>query len=146
MLDHREQHVAHLALVFRGHQHEVWNAAQICDIQKSVMRWAITAGHTATIETKLHIQILNADVVDQLIKPALQKRRIDRADWCQTFTRHAGGKRYAMLLGNADIERTIGKLSRAVQMPVPSGIAAVSATIFSSRPISSASVLPKTVV
>ena len=73
VLDHREQHVAHFAFVFRRHQNDVWNGAKVSDVEQPVMRLSIAAGNAATIETKLHVQILNTDVVDHLVKAALEK-------------------------------------------------------------------------
>src|SRR6476661_3129872 len=63
MLDHGEQHVAQLGLIFRGHEHKVGNAAQIRNIQQPVMRWTVAPSNATAIEAKLYIQILNADIV-----------------------------------------------------------------------------------
>ena len=78
------------------------------------MRRAIAAGNAAAIETELHIQILNADVMNQLIKSALKESGIDRANRFQAFTRHSGGKGHAMLFGDAHIKRSFGKLLQRV--------------------------------
>ena len=120
---------------------------QIGDVQQSVVRWTIATRDAAAIQAKLHIQILNADVVNHLIEGALQESRVDRANRFQSFARHAGRKGDAVLFGDAHIKRAFGKFCySASQTPVPSGMAAVSATIFSSFAINSQSVSPKTVV
>ena len=85
-------------------------ATQVSDVQQAVMCLSVTAGNAAAIETELHVEILDTDVVNQLIETALQESRIDRANRLESFTRHARGKRDAVLLGNADVEGSIGKL------------------------------------
>src|SRR6266480_1124578 len=97
MLGHREKHVPHFAFVFRRHQNDVWDAAQISDVEQAMMRWPIAAGDAAAIETELHVEILNADVVNHLIERALQKSRVDRADGLQSFARKTGRKSHTML-------------------------------------------------
>src|ERR1051325_9647975 len=110
VLQHREHHVAHLAFVFRRHHDDVWHGAQVRDVEQTMMRLAVAARDTATVETELHVQILDADVVYQLIETTLQEGRVDRADWLQSFARHASGKRDAVLLGEADVERHMRKI------------------------------------
>src|ERR1700754_1094741 len=110
VFEHRVEHVAHFAFIFRRHHNDVWNASKVRDVQQTVMRLSVTTGNAAAIETKLHVQILNADVVNHLIEAALKKRRIDRTDGLESLTRHARSKRDAMLLGNANVKRTFRKL------------------------------------
>src|SRR6476659_5613135 len=74
------------------------------------MRLSVAASDAAAIETKLHVQILNADVVDHLIEAALKKRRIDCANGFETLARQTRRKRDAVLFGDADVERSLGKL------------------------------------
>src|SRR6185503_1182659 len=74
VLQHRKHHVAHLAFIFRRHHDDVWNGTQISDVEQSVMRLPVAAGNTTTVKTELHVQILYADVVYQLIETALQER------------------------------------------------------------------------
>ena len=64
VLDHREQHVAHLAFVFRRHQDDVRHGAQIRDVEQAVMSLSVATGDTAAVHAKLHVQILDADVVN----------------------------------------------------------------------------------
>src|SRR6185369_4338405 len=92
------------------HHDDVWDRTQLRDVEQAMMRLPVAAGDTAAIETELHVQILDADVVYHLIKTALQESRVDRADGFQSFARHARRKRDAVLLSDADVERTIGKL------------------------------------
>ena len=46
-----------------------------------MMRRAIPAGDPASIQAELHIEILNADIMNQLVESALEKRRVNCADW-----------------------------------------------------------------
>src|SRR6185369_11503055 len=109
VFEHGKQHVAHFAFIFRRHQDDVGYRTKICDVEQSVMSLAIAAGDAAAIETKLHVQILDADVVYYLVETALQEGRIDRAHRLQSFTRKTGRERDTVLLGNTDVERSIGK-------------------------------------
>ena len=85
MFDHREEHVAHLAFVFWRHHDYVWHAAQIGDVEQSMMSRSISAGNATTVEAKLNVQILNTNIMNKLIECALQERRVDRADWLQSL-------------------------------------------------------------
>ena len=109
MLDHGKQHIAHLAFIFRRHQNHVRHASQVGNIQQSMMRRAVTSGNPAAIQAELDVQVLNADIVNQLIERALQKRRVDRADRLQAFNGQSRGKSHAVLFGDTDIERAFGK-------------------------------------
>src|SRR6267154_2929232 len=73
------------------------------------MRGSVTSGNATSIQTKLDVQVLNAHIVDQLIKGALQKGRVNRADRLQSFAGQPGRKSHAMLFSYADIERAFGK-------------------------------------
>src|SRR5215213_3840059 len=110
VLQHRKHHVAHLAFIFRRHHDDVWNGTKIRDVEQAVMGLPVTAGDPAAVETKLHVQILDADVVYHLIETALQECRVNRTHGLQSFARHSRCKRDAVLLGDANVERTIGKL------------------------------------
>ena len=109
MLNYRQHHVAHLALVFWGHHNDVRHSPKIGDVEQAVMSWAIATGYAPTVETELDVQILDADIVDYLVKRALQERGINGTDRLQPFTRHSGRKRHAMLFGNSHIERSFRK-------------------------------------
>ena len=71
MFQHREEHVAHFAFVFRRHEDDVRHWPQVRDVEQAVVRLAVAAGNAAAIETELHVQILNADVVNHLVETAL---------------------------------------------------------------------------
>src|SRR5215213_11029262 len=110
MFKHREHHVAHLAFILWRHHDDVWYRSQVRDIEQAMVCLSVATGNAAAIETKLHVQILNTNVVDQLIEATLKERGIDRANRFESFTRQAGSKSNAVLLGNTDVERTFRKL------------------------------------
>src|ERR1051325_2688144 len=109
VFEHRKQHVAHLAFVFRRHQDDVGDRAKICNVEQPVVSLSVAAGNSTAIETKLYVQILNADVVDYLVEAALKKRRIDRANGFQSFARHSSRERDAVLLRDTDVKRSLRK-------------------------------------
>src|SRR5436853_2302949 len=75
-----------------------------------MMSLPVAAGDPAAIHTELNVQVLNADVVNELVESTLQKSRINCADWDQSLTRQAGRESDAVLLGDADVKRAIRKL------------------------------------
>src|SRR5687767_15265245 len=84
VLQHRVEHVAHLAFVFRRHHDDIRDRAKVSDVEQPVMCLSIAPGDPAPIQTEFDVQILNANVMDQLIESALQERRVDRANRFQT--------------------------------------------------------------
>src|SRR3982751_246003 len=77
MLDHGEHHVAHLAFVLRRHHYNVWHSTKVSDVEQAMVSLSVAACDSTTIQTELHVQVLNTNVVDQLIKTSLQECRID---------------------------------------------------------------------
>src|ERR1051325_4025854 len=53
VLQHRVEHVAHLAFILRRHHDDVWHWPQVSDIEQSVVCLAVTTGDAAAIETKV---------------------------------------------------------------------------------------------
>ena len=98
------------------------------------MGCAVGADEAGAVDREAHRQILDRDVMHNLVVGALQEGRIDRAERLEALGGEARGEGDCVLLGDADIEGAIGKPCRKVD-PVPAGIAAVTATIFSSSPL-----------
>ena len=65
---------------------------------------AVGADEACAIEHETHRQPLDGDVVDDLVVGALQEGRIDRHKRFVALRSQSGRKRYAVLLGDADIE------------------------------------------
>ena len=74
------------------------------------------------------MQILQANIVQNLVIATLQKSRINRHDGHQAFGRHTGSKSHRVLLGDADVIGASGNFARRLSMPVPLPIAAVMPT------------------
>ena len=68
------------------------------------MGWAICAHYSGPVDGECDIQMLNADVMDQLIVGALQKGRIDRDDRLHTIAGGARRKCQGMLFRNSHIK------------------------------------------
>ena len=49
MLEHGVKHVAHLALILRGHENDVRDTPKICDVEKTVVRWTVSTGDAAAV-------------------------------------------------------------------------------------------------
>ena len=80
VLDHRVEHVAHLALVLRGHGDDVRDGAQVGDVEEAVVRRPVAADDACAIHAELDVQVLKTNVVDDLVECALQESRVDGAD------------------------------------------------------------------
>ena len=107
--DLRRDHVDEFGFVRRRHHHEVRQAAQIGDVERTGMGRAVGADEAGAIEREAHRQALDRDVVHDLVIGALQEGRIDRAERLVAFRREPGREGHRMLLGNADIEGALGK-------------------------------------
>ena len=126
-------HVHEFGLVRRGHDRHVRQAAEIREVERARVRRPVGDHEACAIDREAHRQVLDGDVVHHLVVAALQERRIDRAERLAALPRQARGEGHRMLLGDAHVERRLGNASPKRSSPVPDGIAAVIATIFSSR-------------
>ena len=140
-------HVDQLGLVGRRHHHEIGQGGEIGDVEAAGMGRAVGADQPGPVDREAHRQILDRDVVHHLIVGALQEGRIDRAEGPHALRGEAGGEGHRMLLGDADVEHAVGEFARRTcRARCPDGIAAVIATIFSSRSASAISALANTPV
>ena len=74
-------------------------------------------------------QVLDDDIVHDGVEPPLQEGGVDRDDGPDALGREARGERHRVLLGDPDVEYAVGVLSTWTgARPVPSSIAAVTAT------------------
>jgi hypothetical protein len=76
---------------------------------------------------------LDGHVVHHLVVAALQEGRIDRHERLHAVGGEAGGEGHRVLLGDADVEGAVREAFWKRSRPVPDGMAAVMATILSSR-------------
>ena len=70
---------------------------------------AVGADEAGAVDGEADRQFLDRHVMDDLIIAALEEGRIDRAERLVAFGREAGGEGDRMLLGDADVERALGK-------------------------------------
>ena len=74
------QHVHELSLVARSHHHDVRQRAEVGDVESAVVGRAVVADQAGAVHRKDDVELLEADVVDDLVVAALQERRVDRGD------------------------------------------------------------------
>src|SRR6266496_4872616 len=55
VFEHRQHHIAHFAFILRRHDNDVWDAAQISDVEQPVVRRTIASRDAAPIKAKLHV-------------------------------------------------------------------------------------------
>ena len=67
---------------------------------------AVCADQPASIQRKNHGQVLQGDIVQKLVKPALQERRINGDHRMHALAGEPCGKGNRVLLGDADVEIT----------------------------------------
>jgi hypothetical protein len=114
MIDGRVEHVLKFVFIFWGHDHHVRDYSKKGKIEDAMMSRAVIADNTASVNGERYRQVGQADIMYDLIKGTLQKRRIDGNNGPQAFNGHAGSKGYGMLLGYADIKKSVGKAFREV--------------------------------
>ena len=108
---------------------------------------AVGADEAGAVDGEAHRQMLDRDIMHHLVVAALQEGGIERAEGLVALAGEAGGEGHRMLLGDGDVEGALGEgLARTVSRPVPAGMAAVMATILSSRSASAIRLLAKTLV
>ncbi len=100
----RVHHVRQLILVFGNHVDDVGNAAQIADVEQPVVRGTIISGEPASIHAEDNRQVLQANVMHDRVKGALQEGRVDGAEGAEARSRHASGKDDRVLFGDAYVE------------------------------------------
>jgi hypothetical protein len=71
VFDHREQHVAHFALILRRHHDDVGHGAKISNVEEAMVSLTVTTRDATTIQAELYVQVLNTNVMDQLVKTSL---------------------------------------------------------------------------
>ena len=103
------QHVHEHRLVARRHQHHVRQAAQVGDVEGAVVGRAVVADEPGAVHREHDVQLLEADVVDDLVEAALEEGRVDRGDRLRALEREPGGEQDGVLLGDADVVVAVGQ-------------------------------------
>ena len=98
------QHAREHRLVARGHEDDVGQAAQVGDVEGAVVRRAVVAHEAGAVHGEDDVELLQADVVDDLVVGALQEGRVDGAHRLGALERQPGGEEHGLLLGDAHVE------------------------------------------
>mmetsp|Transcript_16006 Transcript_16006/g.53638 ORF Transcript_16006/g.53638 Transcript_16006/m.53638 type:complete len:233 (-) Transcript_16006:939-1637(-) len=115
-LDHPHE----LDLVCRRHDNDVGEGPQVRQVEAAVMGWPVVADETRTVDHEANRERLNDAVVNDLVVPSLEEGGVNGTEGLQAIHCHAGSESHRVLLGDADVERSLGKdLSELVQ-PRPS--------------------------
>jgi hypothetical protein len=108
-------------------------AAQKGQVELTLMGCPVFSHQAAAVDGEYDWQSFDTDIMDNLIVGALQESGVDGDDRSKTLGRQSGRKGDAMLFGNSHIEESDAEnVPQNGSVPVPSGMAAVTATILSS--------------
>ena len=113
----RRHHVHQLGFIRRRHDDEARETTEIGDVERTRMRRAVCADEACAVHREAHRQPLDCNVMHDLIVGALQEGRVDHREGLVALGRQAGAEGHAMLLGNADVERAVGKFLAEVIEP-----------------------------
>ena len=72
-LQRGEHHVGQLIFVFGSHDDDFGNVAQVADVEKSVVSGTVVTGEAGPVHAEDDRQFLQANVVDDGVKGALEK-------------------------------------------------------------------------
>ena len=104
------EHVDEHRLVARRHHDHVRKAAEVGDVVGAVMGRAVVADQPGAVHREGDVELLQADVVDDLVVGALEEGRVDRADRLRALDRKPRGQQHRVLLGDADVVVLVGDL------------------------------------
>ena len=84
---------------------------------------AVVADEPGAVHGEDDVELLQADVVDELVVGALEEGRVDRADRLRALDREPGGEQHRVLLGDADVVvllRALASRAPSARSPPPS--------------------------
>ena len=99
----RVERIGKLRFVGGSENHHVRNGAQIGEIEDTVMRRAVLAHKTRTVEAEYDMQILKRDVHDQLVECSLHERGVDGDDRQHPAERETRGHPHRMTFSDPHI-------------------------------------------
>ena len=106
----RHQHPLELRLILGSHDRQVGDAAQVGNVIHSLVRGPVGPNHAGPIHTEEDRQILDANIVDHLVKGPLQEGGIDRDHRARPLAGHACRHGHGVLFGNAHIHILVRQL------------------------------------
>ena len=92
-----------------------------CEVVETVVAGAVVARDARAVDAEDHREPVQADVVDELVPRTVQEHRIDRDHGTEPAHRHARGGGDRVLLGDPDVEATIGEALGEAQEPGGTG-------------------------
>ena len=98
------EHVDEFVLVFGLHDRGAGDAAEVSDVEETVMRGAIGGGEAGAVHAEGDGEVLQGDVVDDLVVGALEEGGVNRADGAEALGGETGGEKHGVFLGDADVE------------------------------------------
>src|SRR5205085_12451561 len=78
--DGRDDHAAQLVLVLGRHHDDVGHAAQVGDVERTLMGATVVADQAGVGHGEGDIEVLGTDIVDYLVVRALQEGGVDGTD------------------------------------------------------------------
>ena len=82
---------------------------KIGDVESAGMGGAVGADQPGPVDGEADRQLLDGDVMHDLVVGALEEGRIDGGEGLEALGGKPGGEGHRVLLGDADIERALGK-------------------------------------
>ena len=104
------EHVNQRGLVPGRHQGDVRKAAQVGDVEGAVVGRPVVADQSGAVHREDHVQLLEADIVDDLVVAALEEGRVDRRHGLRALESQARREEHRVLLGDAHVVVALGKL------------------------------------
>ena len=101
---HGPEHVGEFVLILRLHVDEVWDVAEVADVEEAVVRRAVVAAEAAAVHAQADGEILQRDVMHDHVVGALHECGVDREEGREAFAREACGEERGVLLGDAGVE------------------------------------------
>ena len=103
VVHHGPEHVDELVFVLGLHVDDAGDAAQVGDVEQTVVRGAVVAAEAAAVHAQAHGQVLDRHVMDDHVDRPLHEGRIDGEEGAQALGGHAAGEQGGVLFGDADI-------------------------------------------
>ena len=79
------------------------------DVEDAVVRRPFRPGQSGSVHAEHNVEVLQADLLENLVEAALQERAVDIDDRPHPRLGHPGGKGHGVSLTNAGIEEPIGE-------------------------------------
>ena len=102
-------HIRQFPEIFRRHQSHIRYHGEIAQIKTAIVRLSVTSHKACPVNGKNHMEFLHAHIMEHLIYPSLQERRIDCKDGNHSSQRQACRKSHSMFLRDSHIKEPVRK-------------------------------------